>query len=61
MQEFTENIVNALDLVPEMNEKKKRNESHLKIIERLTKTIEARKLGKFTMVETTLLQGDSLP
>ena len=40
MKEFTENIVNALDLVPEMNERKKRNESHLKILESLAKAIQ---------------------
>lgn len=60
MQEFTENICSALDLVPEMNDKRKRNEAHTKILGTLVTAISDRKLDEFHGIETTILQGNTL-
>lgn len=60
MQEFTESIFSALDLVPEMNDRRKRNETHTKILGSLVTAISERKLDEFHSVEITILQGHKL-
>jgi len=40
-----------------MNERRKRNESHTAILERLLKSIRTRKLDEFNHLENILLQG----
>jgi len=60
MKEFTDSVVNALELVPEMNDKKKRNESHLSILQTISKSVKARRLDEFSNCELSLLQGTVL-
>lgn len=60
LKEFTDSITSALDLVPQMNEKRKRNESHTAILESLLTAIRGRKLDEYNHVENGLLMGHSL-
>lgn len=60
LKEFTQMITSALDLVPQMNERRKRNESHTAILERLLNSIRERKLDEFNHLENLLLQGQGL-
>ena len=60
MKEFTDSICSALDLVPEMNERRKRNESHTQILEALLKSIKSRRLDEFNNCEVDLLRGETL-
>jgi hypothetical protein len=60
LKEFTDSITSALDLVPAMNERRKRNESHTAILESLLTAIRERKLDEYNHVENGLLVGTSL-
>ena len=60
MEEFAQTLGSAFDMLPEITERKKRNETHMNILDTLSQAIKTRRLDDFHQIENSLMKTGSL-
>lgn len=60
IDEYSKNLENAMDLVPEITQRKKCNETHTKITSHIIESMKSRKLNVLNEIESELLDNNKL-